>query len=112
MEKPSGKVNSAEKLRIWTPSKTPLKYSSASTRSTTMQGFLGGAEIEEIQTGALKLPIDTPENLEVKHHSGVNRTDCPSCYGPAKVVRKLCNFTLDNGDAVKSWVRRNGEPVK
>lgn len=88
----------------------PIKYSSASTRSTSFQGFMGGAEFNEVHTRPKLQPGEIAEDLEYKFNSGVNRTDNPKQYGPANIpTRKIgpARFPLEND--VAAWLRKKGE---
>lgn len=88
----------------------PVKYSSARTRSSSLNHFLGGAEINETHAGLEMHPGEIAENLEFKFNSGVNRTDNPKQYGPANIpTRKIGpkRFALEND--VSAWVRKKGE---
>lgn len=89
-----------------------IKYSSARTRSLmSLDAFCGGAQLREENPSPPRLPIDSSENLEQRFSSGVNRTDCPSQYGPASVDRKLGMKRFSLADAISGWVRKKGEPV-
>lgn len=71
-----------------------VRYSSDPTRYASLQGFLGGAELNEVNRGPKKLPVDECRNLERVFNSGVNRTDIPSRYGPARVIHRLYKTIL------------------
>lgn len=88
----------------------PVKYSSARTRVSSLQGFLGGADFNEVHTRPKLNPGEIPENLEHKFNSGVNRTDNPVQYGPANIPTRRIGkkkFALEND--VAAWVRKKGE---
>lgn len=91
-------------------SKKPVQYSSASTRGTSLQAFMGGAEINETHSAPFVLPIDNPGHRELFFNSGVNRTDLPSAYGPPNVHKTLANKKFDLGKELFSWIRYRGEP--
>lgn len=90
----------------------PVKYSSNDTRGVSLHGLMGGAEINEDWHGLEIHPIETPENLEVRFNSGVNRTDCPGMWGPAHVDRRLANKVCQTQNEVAGWKRNKGEPIK
>lgn len=96
--------------RILGPRTRPIKYSSAKTRSTSLQGFMGGAEFNETHGPLERHPGEINEDLEYKFNSGVNRTDNPQSYGPANIpTRRIgrLKFALEND--VAAWVRKKGE---
>lgn len=86
-------------------------YSSTATRFASLQGFTGGAEIDEQQPMPQKMPHDESENLEAKFNSGVNRTDVPRMWGHPDVIRKLAGTTLDLGTEISAWRRNGGQPL-
>lgn len=97
--------------KLYGKSPSPLKYSSADTRISSLQDFMGGAELPEDYDGMQALPIDAPEDLEAKFKSGVNRSDCPRMWGFPNPVKPLGVKRFQLRDAVAGWVRHNGEPV-
>ncbi len=96
--------------KMFGKSKTPLKYSSATTRSTSLQGFLGDAAGEEKQEVPCEVPYDIRENLELKFRSGANRTDIPSAYGPVNIGRTIADKRPSLASEMYSWLRNRGEP--
>lgn len=87
------------------------EYTSTKTRFASLQGFLGGAEINENQSPIEKMPHDENENLEAKFNSGANRTDIPRMWGHPDVIRKLGNKSLSLANEIRSWRRNGGEPL-
>lgn len=86
-----------------------VKYPSVPTRSVSLQGFLGGAEINEVNAAINPMPHDENEDLQARFNSGCNRNDLPSCFGAAIVERNLGPIALSLSDEIKSWVRKRGE---
>ncbi len=96
--------------KIFGKSSTPLKYSSAETRSTSLQPFMGDAAGDEKQEGPCFFPYDNRENLELKFKSGANRTDLPSAYGPVSIGRRIADKKTSLASEMFSWIRNRGEP--
>lgn len=97
-------------MKIWGRSKGPVKYSSAKTRVTSLDRFLGGAQGDEVWSG---LDLSGPKdacNLEDKFQSGVNRTDCPSAWGALAVDRRVANVKFSLLDEISGWLRVGGRP--
>jgi len=89
-----------------------VKYSSSTTRFSSLHGFMGGAEIEERYGDWDVNQVTQPElDLESRFNSGVNRTDCPRMWGHASVERRLANRTLSVSNEVRAWRRNKGEPL-
>ena len=89
----------------------PPKYSSTPTRNTSLQFFMGGAEINEHHEHNPD-PTNQPENLEAKFNSGVNRTDVPRMWGHPSVDRYFgTSRKLSLAQDVKNWRRQKGEPL-
>lgn len=95
--------------RIFGPSKEPLKYSSAETRSTSLHSFMGIAAGDEVQKGHCPTPYDNRENLELKFRSGVNRSDIPSAFGPTNWDRRIADKKPSLASEIFSFVRYRGE---
>lgn len=87
------------------------EYSSTKTRFASLQGFMGGAEINENNSPLEKMPHDENENLEAKFNSGANRTDVPRMWGHPDVIRKLGNKHLSLANEIRAWRRNGGEPL-
>ena len=88
----------------------PVKYSSAKTRINSLQGFLGGADFNEVHSRPQLHPGEVAENLEFKFNSGVNRTDNPMQYGPANIpTRRIGKKKFALEIDVAAWVRKKGE---
>jgi hypothetical protein len=100
-----------ESFKLWGRSAKPLKYSSAPTRATSMQAFMGGAEGKEDFPVPEKLAIDDTAcvDWELFYNSGVNRTDIPSAYGPPNVDKRLGNKRLPLANDLFTWKRNKGE---
>jgi hypothetical protein len=98
----------SETLRIF-GKRAPIKYSSVQTRFSSLHGFQGGAEFNEVNSAPDAQPGEIPEDLEARFNSGVNRTDCPRMWGHPQVVRKLANKYLDNEAEIQAWRRDGGE---
>lgn len=99
------------RLALPRPPNDQGKYSSNKTRFVSLQGFMGGAEIEEEQPQPLRMPHDDNENLEAKFNSGVNRTDMPKMWGHPDVIRKLGNREMRLSNELRAWRRVGGEPL-
>lgn len=97
--------------KIWGPAQKPVKVSSLSTRSMSLQPFMGGAEINEVNPGLDRNPTDDTSNLEGKFNSGVNRTDLPSQWGYPNVKRKIGGTQMLLADEIRSWRRVRGNAL-
>lgn len=98
-------------FRLFESKTKKLEYSSTPTRNSTLQRFMGGAELNEDWQKPALLPIDSVENLEQKFNSGVNRTDVPRMWGHPDVRRTLAGKQLPLAEEIRSWRRNGGEPL-
>jgi len=88
-----------------------LKYTSAETRSTSLDFFCGGAQGDETFEPVRAMPGAVPEDLEKKFKSSVCRIDLPLSHGYPDIIRKLADKSLGTAEAIRSWRRHNGEPL-
>lgn len=94
-----------------------VKYSSAVTRKTTLQGFMGNAELADSTIGLNSVSSDIQEDLIKKFCSGTvgasrpGNPDLPSAFPSHIVSRKIEKTSLDADDEKASWIRRGGMKI-
>lgn len=89
-----------------------LKYSSAGTRSTSLDVFAGNATIDSPLPVPKRLPIDGGENLMHKFQSRACLNDLPSRHGVKVVTKKLAGRFFDIDWDIQNWMRNKGEEIK
>lgn len=99
-------------MYIMGPSRDPLKYSSAPTRSASLHPFMGGAEFNEVnQRSLVQRSDEIPENLALRFQSNTVYRDIPSQYPGRLTAKKIANRTFDPADDARTWKRNKGEPT-
>lgn len=99
---------------LFAPRPQGIKYSSVDTRYSSLHGFMGDAEVNEVNFAPSMMPGEVPNDWNAMNiKSGQNKTDLPSAWGmnPDKGLQKIGSAVFTPENIIAGWRRNKGEPI-